>query len=541
LNVSRKWLEGSQDELAKLRPGVDYKTPRYARIDYPDGIHAMEAYNAAYVDGAVSYENAVMQIVQRHKQTFSNYAGDLGDTFPDAPNWNDPSRTPTREGAGASLFGFANANFGTIGGWAQFIGTLTNRIKVAKKTATVEALNNVAARVNSPDLRSELDLVTNKLRSSPEAWVVHPEDTNKLIQLKEYKAVLKGAEPSETINMSEEVSDFMRTHSSINAERQVHIKNMKAAAGVMDDADLQVVYPPPLNTVKYKHFVFVEPKGFTLGDRKRIIVAKDEPTLLKLIAEVDKNDFRVITKQESEEFHKAVGDYDFQLGLNESFVDSSLKRKGVLADHFAGNPSNRILDDYLDWHVRQEELLATRMVEHRYSQTFQELQHLGDRYTNIATSQFRSLTQALVERVKDPYQDIVKTALDISRASEYQWWKSFNETVKDAIEGPARQLGQLFERTPRIDEDFVRTINAKSEELGLGSPYKTAYTALVASQNIADKPFLAKWIGKAQSILSSTLLQLDFFNAINNTISTPILLSAEIKNLLSAILVETQR
>jgi hypothetical protein len=365
LNVSSKWLEGSQDELAKLRPGVEYKTPRYARIDYPDGIHAMEAYNAAYVDGAVSYENAVMQVVQRHKQTFSNYAGDLGDTFPDAPNWNDPSRTPTREGAGASLFGFANANFGTIGGWAQFIGTLTNRIKVAKKTATVEALNNVAARVNSPDLRSELDLVTNKLRSSPEAWVVHPEDNNKLIQLKEYKAVLKGAEPSETINMSEEVSDFMRTHSSINAERQVHIKNMKAAAGVMDDADLQVVYPPPLNTVKYKHFVFVEPKGFTLGDRKRIIVAKDEPTLLKLIAEVDKNDFRVITKQESEEFHKAVGDYDFQLGLNESFVDSSLKRKGVLADHFAGNPSNRILDDYLDWHVRQEELLATRMVEHR--------------------------------------------------------------------------------------------------------------------------------------------------------------------------------
>jgi hypothetical protein len=176
------------------------------------------------------------------------------------------------------------------------------------------------------------------------------------------------------------------------------------------------------------------------------------------------------------------------------------------------------------------------MVEHRYSQAFQELQHLGDRYTNIATSQFRSLTEALVERVKDPYQDIVKTALDISRASEYQWWRSFNETVKDAIEGPARQLGKLFfDRAPKIDDSFVAEVNRKSEELGLGTPYKDAYSALVASSNIADKPFLAKYIGKAQALMSSTLLQLDSFNAINNMISTPVLMGAEMQHLISAI------
>lgn len=535
LNVSRKWLEGSQDELAKLRPGVDYKNPRYARIDYPDSIHAMETYNAAHLDGAITYENAVAQVTQRHKQNFSNYAGDAADQFPDSPNWSDPSRTPTREGAGASLFGFANSNYGTAGGWAQLVGSLKNRLTVAKKTKTVEAMNNVATDISSPDLRAALDLITNKLRSSPEAWVFHPEDNQKLIMRKEFKKVVNGEDASEEIDMHEEISDFLRTHSGINAERQVHVKNMKATAGVMDDTDLQVVYPPPIDTSKYKHFVFVEPKGFTLGDRKRVIVAKDESTLLKLIDQVDQNDFRVITKTEGEEWHKAIGDYDFQLGLNESLVDSSLKRKGILADHFAGNPSARILDDYLDWHVRQEELLATRMVEHRYSQSFQELQHLGDRYTNIATSQFRSLTEALVERVRDPYQDIVKTALDISRASEYQWWRSFNETVKDAIEGPARKLGDLFQKSPIFDNALVERINQRSEELGLGSPYRDSYSALIASQNIADKPFLAKFVGKAQALMSSTLLQLDFFNGINNILSTPILLGAETKYLINAI------
>jgi hypothetical protein len=63
---------------------------------------------------------------------------------------------------------------------------------------------------------------------------------------------------------------------------------MKATAGVMDDADLDVVYPPPIDTTKYKHFVFVEPKDLaSAGDKKRMIVAKDEKTLLQLIEQVD--------------------------------------------------------------------------------------------------------------------------------------------------------------------------------------------------------------------------------------------------------------
>lgn len=539
LNVTEKWLQGEGDEFIKLSPGQDYNIPRYGRIDYPDNIHAMETYNSAHLDGMVQYEIQKNVINQRHQQNFSNYAGSAADQFPDAPNWNDPGRTPTRAGAGASLFGFANSNYGTAGGWAQFVGSLTNRLKIAKKTETLQLLNDAAARVNTPALRAELDLVTNKLRSSPEAWVFHPTESNTLIPRKDFKGIIEnGIAPSESVEMSDEVTEFMRTHTSRAKDRQVHYDNMKSTAGVASDSDYDVVYAPPIDTTKYKHFVFVEPRQFggdLTGARKRMIVAKDEKTLLQLIDQVDQSEFRVITKQETEEYKKAAGEYDFSLGMNESAVDSSLKRKGVLSEHFAGNPSERILDDYLNWHTRQEESLATRMVEHKYSQSFQELQHLGDRYTNIATSQFRSLTDALVEKVKDPYQDIVKTALDISRAGEYQWWRSFNQTVQEAIEAPLRQLGQIFQKTDKIDDQFVDQINAKSKELGLGTPFRDTYSALVAAGNIADKPFLSKYIGKAQALMSSTLLQLDFFNAINNVISTPILLSAETRYLVNAI------
>jgi hypothetical protein len=67
----------------------------------------------------------------------------------------------------------------------------------------------------------------------------------------------------------------------------------------------------------------------------------------------------------------------------------------------------------------------------------------------------------------------------ISRvASEYQWWRSFNETVKSAIEGPSRQLGQLFQKNPEINDAFVAEVNRKSQELGLGAPYRDTYSAL---------------------------------------------------------------
>src|SRR5260221_162466 len=56
LNVSQKWLTGELDEVAKLKPGVDFNNPRYTRVDYPDGINAMYAYNAAQFNGAFQYQ-----------------------------------------------------------------------------------------------------------------------------------------------------------------------------------------------------------------------------------------------------------------------------------------------------------------------------------------------------------------------------------------------------------------------------------------------------------------------------------------------------
>lgn len=540
LNISEKWLLGENDEVAKIRPGIDFNKPRYARINYDENVDALQTLNTNTVEGMVNYEREVGLIRERHKQNFNNYARAEAEFFPDAPNINDPGRAPRGYGAGSSLLGFSNAAMGSYEGWAQFVGSLTNKLKLRMKTATAEEINPVLSSVAAagPEAIAELSILTNKLRNSPEAFVFHPEFPDQLIPRRSLKSISEGEsmESVEVIKVkSPEVLDFLKTHSEINGRRQAHVGNLKASVGVADDFDKHVVYAPPINTEKYKHFVFVEPKGINMADKKRIIAAKDEATLQKMIALVDKGMYKVITKNDAEAFHKAKGDYDFSLGINESRVDSDLKRKGTLSDFLPTTSANRILDDYMEWHMAQEETLATRMVEHRYSPDFQTLERLGERSTDVATSQFRSLSDKLKESVKDPYYDIVKTALDISRASEYQWWRGFNDTVRNAIEGPINQLREAFTRAPKIDDAFVEKVNKISDDLGLGKPFVDAHAAMVANGNIAPKPWLAKGIAKAQSILSTTLLQWDFFNAINNTISTPIIMSAEINYLRAAI------
>ena len=544
LNVTEKWLNGENGEWMKYKIGTDWNQPRYARVDFADNLDAMEMLNANSLTGAITYEQQKIMIRNKINQDFANFARDDANNFLDAPNWTEPGRAPTRMGAGASLFGFANSNLGTAGGFAQYTGPQTNALKLKRKTAAAKDLNagitTVAAKGN--DAIAEISLITNRLRASPDLWGFDITNPTRLIKKADWHQIQakKLTSPSEVIDLSSEASEFGMTHGKLVQERQPHVSNMKAGAGVMDSASQEPGfipwYAPPINTEKLKHFVLVEPRGINLGDQKRVIAAKDESTLNRLIQQVDQSEFKITTKVEAEEFHKAKGDYDFALGMNESRVDSELGRKGVLSQFLPTTSSREILDEYMQWHMRQEDTLVTRMVAHKYSQAFKELEHLGDRYTNIATSQFRSLTERLEKTVKDPYNDIVKTALDISRASEYQWWRTFNDTVQNAIEGPINKLRETFRDAKQIDQSFVDRVNKTANELGLGTPFKDATAAMVANGNIASKPWLASGIAKAQSILSTTLLQWDHFNAINNLVSSHILLSSESKFLLNAIM-----
>lgn len=542
LNTNENWLLGaSNGESIKLKAGVDYNKPRYAKMVL-DGDNSMyPMLNPNNHTGAIEYARQIDIVKQRNLQNWMNFAKEDGVNFPDEPNWLDPGRTPTRQGAGATLFGFANANFGSAGGWAQTVAQQVDKLLLKRKTATTQAMNLAigSVRAAGPEATAEAALINNRLLQSEHGWLFHPDGSNTLVKKSDFAILSKDANfvPEEVIDIkSKDTANFFRSHIAANSDRQTHVANLKGAAGVGDNFDPNVLYPVPVDTTKLKHFVIVKPLApVSLADKSRVIAAKDEATLQRMIGEVDRNQFNVVTKADGERWHKEIGDYQYSLGLNESAVDSSLKREGKLSQHFP-TIDEGFFDRSLDWHMRQEEVLTHSMVYHRYSQKFEELRNLGERYTNVATSQFRSITEKLEQSVKDPYNDIVRTALNISRSSEYQPWTNFNNFIKDSIERPINKLRDVFTNSKEVDDVFVAKVNEIAKDLGQGQPFTTAAQVMIANGNIPNKPWIQKFVAKANSLISTTLLQWDTFNAINNVASSAILAAPEMNKLRENIL-----
>lgn len=544
LNTTENWLTGATGDITKIKQGYDYKAPRYARLDLSTDDSLYPMLNANNHDAALEYGRKVQMINERNKQTFSNFAGGDSGFFPDPINFRD--RKPTREGAGSSFAGFANGEYFSVGAWAQSIGQQVDKLMLRRKTVMADTLNLATASVKSATLSNEavaeLSLLNNKFLQSESRnpWMFNPLDSQSLIKREDFARITKDPlyVPSEVITIkSPEVAEWWRVHQKLLGERQAHVDNMKGNAGAMSQFDASALYGVPIDTSKLKHFVMVKPLDpISLPDKMRVIAAKDEQTLQKLINQVDTTQYEVITKTESENFHKAMGDYKYSLGFNESHVDSALTREGKLSQHFP-DLGEAFLDHAMNFHLRQEEILTRSVVANRYSQNFEELRSLGERYVNLATSQFTGNTLERMEKVvNDPYNDVIKTALNISRASEYPAWTNFNNFIKDSLELPVNKLRELFRRTPTIDPAFVDNVNQIIRGMGQGQPLRTAMDVMLAGQNVPNKPWIQPFVAKLNSVLSTTLLQWDTFNAINNTVSTAILAAPEINRLRSAIL-----
>lgn len=553
LNATDKYLtEADSDGWMKIKKGVDYTQPRYAKIEYSGDVTNMPMLNPNNHTGAMEYARQVEAVKVRVKENFANFTKAMNDLFPDGVSPYDPRWKTASDGAGAGLASFANANYGTFGGWAQFVGSLTDKLLLERKTVTAKGLNASFAKLNQDSegvtgaaKMAEAALINNRLLQSPDAWKFNPNNPSQLITKKDFhlltakdkngNLINPGYEPDGIDIKSSDVADFYRTHSEFNGERQTHIANMKSSAGAGDDFDPSVIYPIPVDTKNLKHFVLVEPRApISIADKKRIISAKDEATLQELIKQVDPNEYKIRTKAEAEQWHKDLGDYEFALGLNDSAVDSGLKREGLLSQHFP-TINEGFFQRVEDWHMRQEELLTRSMVYHRYSQEFEELKHLGEKYTSLATSQFKYLSTTLEKSVQDPYNDIVRTALNVSRSSEYQPWVNFNTFVKDAIEKPINKLREVFKTQPKVNDEFVKTVSGIMEDMGQRPVFENTASIMIANKNIPDKPWLAPAIAKAQAVMSTTLLQWDSMNALNNVIGSAVLTAPEMSYIMKGI------
>jgi hypothetical protein len=451
------------------------------------------------------------------------------------------------EGAGATLFGASNAGYGERAKlWVQNTGKSVALVSQRRMDATIEALApHINALRTDKEAAAELGIVTTMLRRSQHRYVIDPLDPTRLIS----KEVLATAQknkisidealalapqiegsPASIQLRNQSVANFLGDSAQINHSRQQKFGVLHNAAGLTRNLDeVPVVYAPPINTVKYQYHAFVKTKPkLGLGSDVGMITAKNE-TQLRELANSISDDFDVFFKQDTDNYFKIKGEYDYQMTLHESSVNSELARRNKLADAFPETRFENINEDWLQWHARQEEKLVRDAVQVQSREFFSELRLLSEQYRKVSESVSRGIGSRFKSKVADPFGDYIKTALNISKQQEFPLLDSLNDFVdKLGVSiGDSIQKGFTDARKGLISWEDA---NKLMEEKGMKGMYQNWDQYLTANEKY-PKNFIRTAFQKVNMALATTMLRFDFANSLVNIISTPIMLGTEMASI----------
>jgi hypothetical protein len=473
----------------------------------------------------------------------------------------DAAKLATSLGSGASTFGASNADYGDmLRLFAQDQGKKTHLWVQQEVSAAVDKLAPVATKLRTNRAAAaEVGIVTNMLRSTDEKYVwelprfvapsggVVPQATDMRMMLRELQGLegeklqqqidsikLEGRKPFIEIQ-DPDTYNFLRTHSDMNAERVQRRGVLINAKGLTTNFDPQVVYVPPIDTTYFQHFAFVRPvEGKAFGTSEvTMVFGRDAAELQKRISLIDKQNFDVITKKGTEDWFKAKDLYDFDKTINEPRINAELRRSGALSNVYPEVRAETVAEDYIRWHQNQAGRLVRDAVETNYAQQFAEIRGLGETYTEIATSKFAGTSRKSATEVANPYDDYIKTALDVSKRSEYQFLHQANEFV-DALGTRAyRALQSAFSQGEKGLIPW-QEVNSIAEKHGIKGVYSNSEEYFLSNVP-RDRNLIKEGVTKANMLLANTVLRLDFFNSVVNTVSTPIMLGTELASIRSAL------
>lgn len=458
----------------------------------------------------------------------------FGDAARFLPSW-ESTRGANIVGAGASFYAAASAEYTSTGSITEAIGRAVQQVFNKRATERIQTpLAAVSGAVlQNEKVAQELGFIQQYIRSTSSefGYVPDPKRANTWTLSNIVEAEAKGSKrpipnlPAGVrahLRISPELHNFLKVHAEVTSRRNAELKTIASVKGIDFAYRENVLYFPPPNTARVDHVVFVRPKEgvFPGGTSTRAIMADNPSDLAALSARVDPEKFDIITKAQSRDYHRLKGDFDAQLSLNENLVDSSLQRSGALAPYFPNLNGKAMIEDLVSWHLAADRRLVRDMVELKYAPRIAELKALGEDYVNYATSKFKSAGPAAESAIDNPYNNYIKTMLNISRLSEYRGWSQFANTVdqygSQAFQNIKRSLAEANSGNIPYAE-----VAATAKRMGFESPYKTAFEYIWANTRTPSRP-VSDFVQKANGIVFHSVLGLDFWNSLINIISTPI-------------------
>ena len=461
---------------------------------------------------------------------------------------SDISRA-TRVGPGGGFVSAQNENYGTLGSKVQEIGTQTLKTIQKFHASTRELFeaplyklaNNQAAAIEWSVLNNELRKYGEVFTYDAAAGGMRP------LALVKYERALQAGIEAKMPAIADDIpllvpvknadtAAVIQSHLSKNGERLEKLGGIRANQGVKWARDPEGFYPIPPNLKDYPHFAIVVDDsigGAGHSTRLYAATAEDLEAQMTKVKSADPT-LKILTKSDAEGYYKSIGQYEYERTLTDASFNTVLKRTGVSASYLPSTDSQKIVSDFLNWHLERDSALVRESVAHLNEAQIASLRTAGEGYTNVATSHFTKISPLayLDSQAQNPYGDYVKSMLGLSTKHDFPFWSPVNEMLDRNVSKIFNSAYEMFHNAKSPEE--LTLINKHLQDAGYkGAAYDSMTHAF--ANHTAPKGALSAFIAKANAILSTTMLGLDPINALNNVIGAPILRSTELRSLIRGI------
>mgnify|MGYP003525972705 CR=1 FL=1 len=498
---------------------------------------AMKSIDGNVLDGMTYIAQKEQLFTEEARRNIAQNLGEIANTL---PAWSSKSlMAGTNEGP--SLAGFANANPGSSGSIASYIGQRTHAIIKELKDATLERLNPALSRLGNDQAAAiEWSVLNERIRQSPYRYILSEDGLRLTAKLSPEDMARKAADGDAWLEIpikNANTQAVVMEHLQLNAKRQQGLQLIKTSEGVHFRRDPNEFYPIPRNPKDTPFFAYVVDDSITGVGHNQMLYAASEADLeaLKQMAKQQRPDLKILTKGESESYFKAHGQFSFEKSLNEKLIDVSKMRAGTSASFMPKTDPSKIVSETLDWHLARDSAYARENISHLYNKQFSSLTAAGDSMTQASKSKFGYVSPLshAETAASNPPNDLIKMALDVSKREEYPRWNTFQQQLDEKITQVWGGFTKLF-RDAKSPEDLAG-INQHLKEAGYGGPLVMSDKLYEASNKVIEKGALSSFVNKANALISTFALRLDVLNAVNNAVGSQVLLNTELRSLIRAI------
>ncbi|MNF48705.1 hypothetical protein D3C87_600960 [compost metagenome] len=531
----------------EVTPADLHLKPRFAKASYDTSIVSDQ--NGRILDGLAQIKYREKLAVQATDLVFSKFAGDIGQAFPQISE--DLLRKANRTGTGAGTFTNAGAAYGTLEETTSYIGSLTAELTRARINKLTEDLTPAGYKlISNPDDAVRFSGINEIITNAQERYVLN-DAGNMLIpeKVRNYQRALEAGEdinpPSLARGTVEEIPletesgallDAVKDHIALNGTRNQTWKELNAVQGNTDEKALDTFRAIRPNPRDYRYVAFVKDETLMGVGHTKMLFANSSKELEDQIAKVPPQ-YKIYTKGESEEFFNAKGEWEYDKTLHENYIDHDLKARGVSSRFFPQTDPQKIVNDWIGDHVSKENALTKQMVLVKYEKEVNELRRLGEQFTNTSSSRTGrdTIVDSLTSGDKNPYMAQIKAMLNITKSEEVPLLTTLNQTLDRYVSRAWDKAQEVFgSQAGKVTPEKIDKINDIFEELGIKSAYYDSAINIMANSSV-PRGALTSFVRKANAFLTTTVLRLDPFNALNNLLGNTVLFSSELKTLTSSI------